>query len=107
MTILRVDSVSKTFGGLKAVDQVGFNVEEGQVFTMIGPNGAGKTKLFNVLTGLYQPTGGEVYFQDKPIGGLKPHVVTKLGIARTFQNSRLFGYLPAVENVMSGHHCRM
>jgi branched-chain amino acid transport system ATP-binding protein len=105
--ILRVDHVSKIFGGLRAVDDVSFEVEKGQVFTMIGPNGAGKTTLFNVLSGIYQPSLGEVYFEGQPIGGDPPHVVTKLGIARTFQNIRLFNYLPAVENVMVGHHARM
>jgi branched-chain amino acid transport system ATP-binding protein len=105
--ILRVDKVTKTFGGLRAVDDVSFEVQKGQIFTMIGPNGAGKTTLFNVLTGLYRPTEGQVYFERKPIGGRAPHQVTKLGIARTFQNIRLFNFLPAVENVMIGHHSRM
>jgi branched-chain amino acid transport system ATP-binding protein len=107
VTVISVQNMSKVFGGLKAVDDVSFDVEEGQVFTMIGPNGAGKTTLFNVLTGVYRPTTGEVLFNDQPIGGLPPHKVTSLGIARTFQNIRLFGYLPAVENVMVGRHCRM
>jgi branched-chain amino acid transport system ATP-binding protein len=107
VTVISVQHLSKVFGGLKAVDDVSFDVEEGQVFTMIGPNGAGKTTLFNVLTGVYRPTTGEVRFNDQPIGGLPPHKVTSLGIARTFQNIRLFGYLPAVENVMVGRHCRM
>ncbi|MFY9616109.1 MAG: ABC transporter ATP-binding protein [Candidatus Dormiibacterota bacterium] len=105
--ILRVDKVTKTFGGLRAVDDVSFEVSPGQIFTMIGPNGAGKTTLFNVLTGIYRPTSGQVYFEGKAIGGNPPHKVTKLGIARTFQNIRLFGYLPAVENVMIGNHSRM
>jgi branched-chain amino acid transport system ATP-binding protein len=107
VTVISVQHLSKVFGGLRAVDDVSFEVEEGQVFTMIGPNGAGKTTLFNVLTGVYRPTTGEVLFNDQPIGGLPPHKVTGLGIARTFQNIRLFGYLPAVENVMVGRHCRM
>jgi branched-chain amino acid transport system ATP-binding protein len=107
VTVISVQHLSKVFGGLRAVDDVSFEVEEGQVFTMIGPNGAGKTTLFNVLTGVYRPTTGEVLFNDQPIGGLPPHKVTSLGIARTFQNIRLFGYLPAVENVMVGRHCRM
>jgi branched-chain amino acid transport system ATP-binding protein len=105
--ILRIDRVTKTFGGLHAVDDVSFTVAPGRVFAMIGPNGAGKTTLFNVLTGIYRPTVGQVYFEGNPIGGKPPHVVTKLGIARTFQNIRLFNYLPAVENVMIGHHSRM
>jgi len=107
VTIISVQHLSKVFGGLKAVDDVSFDVEEGQVFTMIGPNGAGKTTLFNVLTGVYRPTIGQVLFNGQPVGGLPPHKVTSLGVARTFQNIRLFGYLPAVENVMVGRHCRM
>jgi ABC-type branched-subunit amino acid transport system ATPase component len=107
MTILSVKGVSKVFGGLRAVDDVSFDVAKGEVFSMIGPNGAGKTTLFNVLTGVYKPSGGNILFDGQPIGGVPPHQVTKLGIARTFQNIRLFGYLPAVENVMVGRHCRM
>jgi branched-chain amino acid transport system ATP-binding protein len=107
MSIISVQHLSKVFGGLKAVDDVSFEVEEGMVFTMIGPNGAGKTTLFNVLTGVYKPTTGQVVYKGSSIGGLPPHKVTNLGISRTFQNIRLFGYLPAVENVMVGRHCRM
>ena len=107
MTILSVQNVSKLFGGLRAVDDVSFEVEKGQVFTMIGPNGAGKTTLFNILTGVYRPSSGSIIFQGRSIGGQPPHAVTKAGISRTFQNIRLFGYLPAVENVMVGRHCRM
>jgi branched-chain amino acid transport system ATP-binding protein len=107
MSILAVQGVSKVFGGLRAVDDVSFEVEKGQVFTMIGPNGAGKTTLFNILTGVYKPTSGSIVFNGAPISGLPPHKVTALGISRTFQNIRLFGFLPAVENVMVGRHCRM
>ncbi|MHB8508302.1 MAG: ABC transporter ATP-binding protein [Candidatus Dormibacteria bacterium] len=106
-TILEVAAVTKQFGGLKAVDDVSFAVEEGTVFTMIGPNGAGKTTMFNVLTGLYRPTAGRVNFAGQSIGGRPPHTITKLGIARTFQNIRLFGFLPAIDNVMIGRHSRM
>src|SRR3984893_17419412 len=90
-TILAVENVSKTFGGLKAVDAVSFQVKDGQVFTMIGPNGAGKTTLFNVLTGIYRPTTGEVKFNDRPIGGVPPHRVTHPGMGRTSHNTRIFG----------------
>ena len=107
MAIVEVKGLTKAFGGLKAVDTVDFAVEDGSVFAMIGPNGAGKTTLFNVLTGLYRPTSGEVLFQGRPIGGRPPHEITKLGIARTFQNIRLFGFLPAIDNVMVGRHSRM
>jgi branched-chain amino acid transport system ATP-binding protein len=106
-TILEVASVTKQFGGLKAVDDVSFAVEAGTVFTMIGPNGAGKTTMFNVLTGLYKPTSGRVEFGGTAIAGRPPHKITKLGIARTFQNIRLFGFLPAIDNVMIGRHSRM
>jgi branched-chain amino acid transport system ATP-binding protein len=107
VSILEVDGVTKTFGGLRAVDNVSFSVDAGQVFAMIGPNGAGKTTLFNVLTGLYKPTQGDVRFNGQSIGGRPPHRVTKLGIARTFQNIRLFSFLSAEQNVMVGRHCRM
>jgi len=106
-TILEVDDLTKQFGGLKAVDAVSFAVEEKSVFTMIGPNGAGKTTLFNLLTGLYRPTSGAVRFGGNPISGKPPHVIAKLGISRTFQNIRLFGFLTAVDNVMIGRHSRM
>jgi branched-chain amino acid transport system ATP-binding protein len=107
VNILELEGVSKAFGGLRAVDNVTFNVEEGQVFCMIGPNGAGKTTLFNVLTGLYKPTAGDVRFQGQSIAGKPPFQVARLGITRTFQNIRLFAYLSAAENVMVGRHCRM
>ena len=84
--VLGVQKVSKTFGGLRAVDDVTFDVKQGQVFTMIGPNGAGKTTLFNVLTGLFKPTEGEVFFNGSAIGGVPPHKVTQLGIARTLSS---------------------
>ena len=82
-------------------------VEAGQVFAMIGPNGAGKTTLFNLLTGIYKPTSGGIAFAGRSIGGLPPHRITALGVARTFQNIRLFGFLPAIDNVMIGRHSRM
>jgi len=107
MSLLEVDSVTKTFGGLRAVDTVSFAVQEGQIFAMIGPNGAGKTTLFNVLTGLYRPTAGTVRFASRVTSGRPPHVITRLGMARTFQNIRLFAFLSAAENVMVGYHSRM
>jgi branched-chain amino acid transport system ATP-binding protein len=106
-SILDVRGATKVFGGLRAVDEVSFAVETGQVFAMIGPNGAGKTTLFNLLTGIYRPTAGDVVFQGSSIAGRPPHRITALGIARTFQNIRLFGFLPAVDNVMIGRHARM
>jgi branched-chain amino acid transport system ATP-binding protein len=107
VNILELDGVSKVFGGLRAVDNVSFVVEEGQVFAMIGPNGAGKTTLFNVLTGLFKPTDGDIRFKGESIAGKPPHRVARLGITRTFQNIRLFSYMSAAENVMVGRHCRM
>jgi branched-chain amino acid transport system ATP-binding protein len=105
--ILRVQGVTKRFGGLVAVDNVSFEVEEGEVFALIGPNGAGKTTLFNCVTGFYKPTLGNVTFQGRDITGFPPHRTAKAGIARTFQNIRLFDYMSALDNVRLGHHCRM
>jgi len=94
------------FGGLTAVDAVDFAVECGQIVSIIGPNGAGKTTFFNCLTGLYRPTAGTVSFWSNDITGWKPYRVTALGVARTFQNIRLFAEMTALENVMVGMHCR-
>jgi len=105
--ILRLEGVTKRFGGLIAVDNVSFDVPMGQVFALIGPNGAGKTTLFNCITGLFQPTLGNVVFEGKSISGLKQHQVARLGIARTFQNIRLFDYMTALDNVRLGQHVRM
>src|SRR6202035_4597177 len=105
--ILRVSGVTKRFGGLVAVDNVSFEVEEGEVFALIGPNGAGKTTLFNCVTGFYKPTLGTVTFRDRNLTGSPPHRTAKAGIARTFQNIRLFEYMSALDNVRLGHHCRM
>jgi branched-chain amino acid transport system ATP-binding protein len=105
--ILRVSGLTKHFGGLVAVDNVSFEVPEGEVFALIGPNGAGKTTLFNCITGFYQPTHGKVTFRDKDLTGSPPHRTAKAGIARTFQNIRLFEYMSAIDNVRLGHHCRM
>jgi branched-chain amino acid transport system ATP-binding protein len=105
--ILRVSGLSKRFGGLVAVDNVSFEVTTGEVFALIGPNGAGKTTLFNCITGLYKPTHGTVTFNDRDLTGSPPHRTAKAGIARTFQNIRLFEYMSALDNVRLGHHCRM
>jgi branched-chain amino acid transport system ATP-binding protein len=104
--ILKVDGVTKRFGGLVAVDNVSFQVEEGEVFALIGPNGAGKTTLFNCVTGFYKPTFGRVTFRGRDVTGFPPHRTAKAGIARTFQNIRLFGGMTALENVMVGRHVR-
>ena len=105
--ILAVADVSKRFGGLLAVDRVSFEVEQGRVFALIGPNGAGKTTLFNCVTGLHPPTSGTVLFDGRDITGAKPHQAARLGIARTFQNIRLFEYMSALDNVRVGQHVRM
>ncbi|MCL6560987.1 MAG: ABC transporter ATP-binding protein [Firmicutes bacterium] len=105
-TILELDNVSIRFGGLTAVDSVDMKIEEGTIRALIGPNGAGKSTIFNLITGIYAPTTGEIRFMGSKINGLKPHVITKLGIARTFQNIRLFGEMTVLDNVKIGLHCR-
>ena len=107
MTLLSLDHITKRFGGLTAVNRVSFAVDEGQVVGLIGPNGAGKTTVFNLITGNYRPDEGTVLFQEQAIGGLSPHRIVMLGIARTFQTIRLFQNLSVVENVLAGCHCRM
>jgi branched-chain amino acid transport system ATP-binding protein len=105
--ILELTSLTKRFGGLVAVDNVSLNIRRGEVFALIGPNGAGKTTLFNNVTGLFQPTSGRVMFDGRNITGSKPHEVARLGIARTFQNIRLFDYMTCIDNVRVGRHVRM
>ena len=107
MTLLSLDHITKRFGGLTAVNRVSFSVDEGQVVGLIGPNGAGKTTVFNLITGNYRPDEGIVLFQEQAIGGLAPHRIVMLGIARTFQTIRLFQNMSVVENVLAGCHCRM
>ncbi|TME45197.1 MAG: ABC transporter ATP-binding protein [Chloroflexi bacterium] len=104
MAILELAGVSKRFGGLLAVSNVSFSIDQGEIISMIGPNGAGKTTAFNCVTGLYPVSAGDVRLDGLSINGLPPHRVTKLGIARTFQNIRLFSYMTAVDNVMVGAH---
>lgn len=101
---LRANKVSKRFGGLTAVDSVSLEVKRGQIYSVIGPNGAGKTTFFNVLTGIYSPEEGIVQMDGKTISGLKPEKIAAQGIARTFQNIRLFGAMTVLENVLVGHH---
>ena len=105
--MLSLDHITKRFGGLTAVNRVSFSVDEGQVVGLIGPNGAGKTTVFNLITGNYRPDEGIVLFQEQAIGGLSPHRIVILGIARTFQTIRLFQNMSVVENVLAGCHCRM
>ncbi|MGE0348098.1 ABC transporter ATP-binding protein [Hydrogenophaga sp.] len=105
-TILKVANVSKRFGGLQALSDVGIEIQRGQVYGLIGPNGAGKTTFFNVLTGLYTPDSGSFELAGKPYTPSAVHEVAKAGIARTFQNIRLFAEMTALENVMVGRHVR-
>ncbi len=105
--ILVADRISKHFGGLAAVNNVSFDIPERSIVSIIGPNGAGKTTFFNMLTGLYRPTVGRISFDGQDITERRPDRITTLGIARTFQNIRLFGTMTAVENVLVGQHARM
>lgn len=107
MALLEVEGLTMEFGGLRAVDSVDFEVHEGEILSIIGPNGAGKTTVFNVLTGIYHPTRGEIVFRGQRLNDLKPHHITALGIARTFQNIRLFREMSVWENVVVGAHTRL
>jgi branched-chain amino acid transport system ATP-binding protein len=104
--VLEVDAVTLQFGGLTALNDVSFSINEGEILGLIGPNGAGKTTCFNVTTGVYTPTKGEVRFRGKSLTGLQRHKITQLGIARTFQNIRLFQSMTALENVLVGADAR-
>lgn len=104
--LLEVRGVSKSFGGLKALCDLSVTVSDNQVIGLIGPNGAGKSTFFNVVTGVYKPDQGQINFKDKSIAGLVSHQIVKRGIARTFQNIRLFSDMTALENIMVGRHCR-
>ncbi len=105
--ILVLRNVTKRFGGLVAVDDVSLSIKRGEIFALIGPNGAGKTTLFNNVTGLFKPTSGHVILNGTDITGSRPHEVARLGIARTFQNIRLFDYMSCIDNVRVGRHVRM
>jgi len=104
--LVEANNVTMQFGGLKAVSDVTLHIDEGEIVALIGPNGAGKTTFFNLMTGIYTPTEGSVTFEGVAVGGLKPHVIAKMGISRTFQNIRLFQNMTALENVMVGRHTR-
>lgn len=104
--ILEIRDLRKEFGGLVAVDDVSFDVQQGEIFSIIGPNGAGKTTIFNLISGVLPVTDGEMRFEGRPIVGLKPHVVAALGLSRTFQNLQIFGNMTVLENVMVGRHPR-
>ncbi len=106
MALLDVQNLVLSFSGLKVIQGLGFSVTEGSIASLIGPNGAGKTSVFNCLTGFYKPDSGVINFNTQSILHLKPHKITKRGMARTFQNLRLFKSMTVLENVMSGMHCR-
>nr|WP_179791485.1 ABC transporter ATP-binding protein [Actinopolymorpha rutila] len=105
-TLLELRDVTLRFGGLTALDSVSFELRRGEILGLIGPNGAGKTTCFNVMTGVYRPTSGQVRLEDRPLGRLKRHRITRHGIARTFQNIRLFDEMTALENVVVGADAR-
>ncbi len=105
--ILRLQSVTKRFGGLTAVDNVSIDVKRGSIFALIGPNGAGKTTLFNTITGVFHATAGSIQFNGRDISRLKPHQVARRGVGRTFQNIRLFGYMSALDNVRVAQDSRL
>ena len=107
MDLLTLHHLTKTFGGLTAVKDVSFSVDKGAIVGLIGPNGAGKTTVFNLITGNYQPDRGQITFADTRLNGLRTHRIIMRGIARTFQNIRLFQQLTALENVLAGCHYRM
>ncbi|MDX6543008.1 MAG: branched-chain amino acid transport system ATP-binding protein, partial [Gaiellaceae bacterium] len=105
--VLVATGVRKEFGGLVAVDDVDFAIPAKGIVSLIGPNGAGKTTFFNMLTGVYRPTAGQILFDGHDVTGKPPHAITELGIGRTFQNIRLFGQMTAKENVLVGMHSRL
>lgn len=105
--LLRIEGLGKTFGRLIAAKDVSLDVPAGSISAIIGPNGAGKSTVFNTITGVYKPTAGRIFLADRRIDGMPAYRVTQTGIARTFQNIRLFSFVPALENVMTGEHCRL
>ena len=105
--LLKAENVSEVFGGLKAVDDFNFYINKGELIGLIGPNGAGKTTIFNLITGVYLPTTGEITFDGQSIVGLKPYQITQRGITRTFQNIRLFSELSVLDNVKIAFHCHV
>ena len=104
MSLFKVENISIAFGGVKALNNVSFEVNEGEVFTIIGPNGAGKSTLFNVISRIYQPNEGKIYFEGNDISKVAPHKISSLGIARTFQNLELFENATVLQNLLLGRH---
>ena len=106
-SFFQVDNLSISFGGIKALQDVNFTMDKGEIFSVIGPNGAGKTTLFNCISGLYKPDHGNIRFQGKKVDSEKPDIIAKMGIARTFQNIELFSNMNTMENIMLGRHIHM
>ena len=106
-TLLKIHNITMQFGGVTAIDNLSFSVQEGEIYGLIGPNGAGKTTIFNIITGNYQPTKGDIGFEDNIITGTKPNLVVQKGIARTFQNIRLFKSMSVLDNILIGFHNQM
>ncbi|WP_019241615.1 MULTISPECIES: ABC transporter ATP-binding protein [Bacillus] len=104
--VLKIKNISKQFGGISALTDVSFTINEGEIFGLIGPNGAGKTTMFNIITNMFPPTTGEITFGERSITGSKPFKITEKGICRTFQNIKLFPQMTVMDNVMVGGHCR-
>ena len=104
MSLFEVKNITVAFGGVKALNDVSFGVDKGEIFTIIGPNGAGKSTLFNVISRIYEPSKGEIYFENQNISKTKPHNISKLGIARTFQNLELFENATVLQNLLLGRH---
>lgn len=104
MPLLKIENLSKSFGGLKAVSNINIEIAQGELIGLIGPNGAGKTTVFNILTGVYEKTEGKMTFMERDVSGLKPYQVTQRGMARTFQNIRLFNDLSVIDNVKVAYH---
>ena len=102
--VLKTEKATIRFGGLVAVNELNMNVRRGEIYGLIGPNGAGKTTIFNLLTGVYEPTSGEIYFEEKRIDGMRPYEISRCGVSRTFQNIRLFPGMSVLENVMTACH---
>jgi len=107
MALLEARGISKKFGGLAAVSELDLDIEKGMIASLIGPNGAGKTTFFNMVSGIYKPTSGQMLLEGKEIGGLRPNRATAMGLGRTFQNIRLFSNMTALENVLVGMNCRL
>ncbi len=107
MPLLKIDHITMQFGGLTAVKDMDLEINQGEIVALIGPNGAGKTTAFNMITGVYKPTTGRILFRDQEITGMRPDLITRLGIARTFQNIRLFKGLSVLENVLIANHTHL